>query len=253
VSTVIHVCVAWVIGFGVISAWASTTTRPSAGVQQAETFHKTITKTVGCKYLLYLPEEYGKDKTKRWPLILFLHGAGERGDDLNLVKKHGPPKIVEKDPHFPFIVVSPQCPADQFGFSNDVLIALLDDIIARYSVDPDRVYLTGLSMGGYGTWSLACAHPDRFAAIVPICGKGETWQASSLKHVPIWAFHGAKDTVVAPQGSKEMVAAVKGSGGDAKLTVYPEAGHDSWTETYNNPELYQWLLKHRRYHAKTKK
>ncbi|MGB9623674.1 MAG: prolyl oligopeptidase family serine peptidase [Phycisphaerae bacterium] len=245
-------CAALITAMAAFAGCASSTGGPTVGVQQAGTLPKTIVRTVECRYLLFLPEEYGRDRARRWPLLLFLHGAGERGDDLNLLKRHGPPKIVEKDPHFPFIVVAPQCPANRFGFANDVLIALLDDVIARYAVDPDRVYVTGLSMGGYGTWSLACAYPERFAAIVPICGKGETWQAGNLKHVPVWAFHGAKDTVVPPEGSEKMVEAVRRNGGEAKLTIYPEAGHDSWTATYDNPELYEWLLKHRRYAAGAK-
>jgi predicted peptidase len=214
--------------------------------QQSKAFKKTITKTLTCKYLLFLPEGYG-EKNKRWPLMLFLHGAGERGEDLNKVKVHGPPKIVAKQKDFPFIVVSPQCPSGVWWNDKlDVLINLLDDIVANYDVDTERVYLTGLSMGGFGTWALASKYPDRFAAAAPICGGGMRIMAYGLKDVPIWAFHGAKDRVVPVEESKEMVAAVKARGGNAKLTVYPEASHDSWTETYNNPELYEWFLKHRR-------
>ena len=213
--------------------------------QHDQAFEKTITKTLSCKYLLFLPEGYGQKK-QRWPMILFLHGAGERGDNLKLVKKHGPPKIVEKQKDFPFIVVSPQCPAeDWWTDKTEVLINLLDDIISRYDVDTDRVYLTGLSMGGYGTWTLAAAYPDRFAAIAPICGGGKAFMAYRLKDVPVWAFHGAKDNVVPVKESEELVNAIKARGGDAKLTVYPDAGHDSWTATYNNQELYDWFLKHR--------
>ena len=166
------------------------------------------------------------------------------------MKKHGPPKIVEKQRDFPFIVVSPQCLAgDWWTEKNEVLINLLDDIVARYDVDTERIYLTGLSMGGYGTWALAYEYPKRFAAIVPICGGGKRFMAHKLKDIPIWAFHGAKDNVVPLKESEEMVNAVKKQGGDAKLTVYPNAHHDSWTVTYNNQELYDWFLKHR----KTKK
>ena len=214
--------------------------------QQSKAFKKTISKTLTCKYLLFLPEGYGEED-KRWPLMLFLHGAGERGDDLNKVKVHGPPKIVEKQKDFPFIVVSPQCPKDVWWNDKvEVLINLLDEIVARYDVDTERVYLTGLSMGGYGTWALASKYPDRFAAAAPICGGGMRIMAFGLKDVPIWAFHGGKDPVVPVEESKEMVAAVKARGGDAQLTIYPNARHDSWTETYNNPELYDWFLKHRR-------
>lgn len=213
--------------------------------QSPQEFEKTITKTIGCKYLLFLPEGYGEND-KKWPLMLFLHGAGERGSNLDLVKKHGPPKIVQDKRDFGFIVVSPQCPRDEWWPDKvETLTHLLDDIIAKYDVDESRVYLTGLSMGGYGTWSLACAHPERFAAIVPICGGGRRFFAPRLKNTPVWAFHGAKDSTVPLSESEQMVKAVNGTGGNAKLTVYPDAYHDSWTKTYDNPELYKWLLQHR--------
>jgi predicted peptidase len=214
--------------------------------QHAQTFEKEITKTLSCKYLLFLPEGYDKEQ-KRWPLMLFLHGAGERGDELNKVKVHGPPKLVEKQKDFPFIVVSPQCPDDDWWTTKtEVLINLLDDIVARYDVDTERVYLTGLSMGGYGSWALASEYPDRFAAVVPICGGGSRIMSRTLTDVPIWTFHGAKDGVVPVEESKDLVEAINARGGNAKLTIYPEANHDSWTETYNNQEVYDWLLKHRR-------
>lgn len=214
--------------------------------QHPQVFEKKVTKTNRCEYLIFLPEDYGKIN-KEWPMILFLHGAGERGGDLNLVKKHGPPKIVEKQKDFPFIVVSPQCPPDQWWPDKvEVLINLLDDIVSHYRVDEQRVYLTGLSMGGYGTWTLAAAYPERFAAIAPICGGGKRYMANRLKDVPVWAFHGAKDMVVSAKESEEMVDAIKARGGDAKLTIYPDAGHDSWTATYDNQELYDWFLIHRK-------
>ncbi len=200
--------------------------------------------TDGRKYLLFLPDGYNEQKS--WPMILFLHGAGERGDDLELVKMHGPPKIVEEKKDFPFIVVSPQCPEkSSWTKEKEFLKELLDDIEARYNVDKDRIYLTGLSMGGFGTWSLACMYPERFAAIVPICGGGEPSAASKLKDMPVWAFHGVKDKVVSVEKSQEMVNAIKAIGGNVKLTVYPEADHDSWTQTYNNPKLYDWFLEHK--------
>jgi len=214
--------------------------------QHAQAFEKTITKTLSCKYLLYLPVGYG-EKQQQWPLILFLHGAGERGGYLEKVKKHGPPKIVENQKDFPFILVSPQCPqGDWWTEKVELLINLLDDIVARYDVDEERIYLTGLSMGGYGTWSLASTYPGRFAAIAPICGGGKRFMAPRLKDMPIWAFHGAKDKVVSLKESQEMVNAVKEQGGDAKLTVYSDAGHDSWTATYDNQQLYDWFLSHRK-------
>ena len=156
----------------------------------AASFTGTVSRTVSAQYLISLPEGYGKADQK-WPLVLFLHGAGERGADLELVKKHGPPRLIAEGKTFPFIMVAPQCPEGQW-WSEDVLIALLDKIENDYSVDRSREYLTGLSMGGFGTWRLAMLNPDRFAAIVPICGGGEDSLACSIKDVHAWIFHGAK-------------------------------------------------------------
>lgn len=195
-------------------------------------------------YLLYLPPAYA-ESDEPWPLLLFLHGAGERGDDLERVKVHGPPKLLAAGQEMPFIVASPQAPAEQW-WSVDVLDALLDDLADRYRVDPNRVYVTGLSMGGFGTWALATAYPDRFAAIAPICGGGEAEQACTLRDTPTWVFHGAQDTVVPLERSQVMVDALRTCDGFVHFTVYPDAGHDSWTATYDNPRLYQWLLSHRR-------
>ena len=215
----------------------------AAQTQQEKSFEKEITIKAKLGYWLFLPADYEKSG-KNWPLLLFLHGAGESGSDLAKVKSHGPPKIVESKPEFPFILVSPQCPGR--GWNVDMLNALLDEIVAKYRVDQDRVYLTGLSMGGFGTWTLAALHPERFAAIAPICGGGNPADAKKLKDLPIWVFHGGKDTTVPTKRSEEMVEALKAAGGNPKFTVYPEAGHDSWTETYNDPELYRWLLEQKR-------
>jgi predicted peptidase len=198
---------------------------------------------VTLKYLLHLPKDY--DQKSAWPLILFLHGAGERGDDLALVAKHGPPKLIEEGKDFPFIVVSPQCSRGRWWEPLE-LAGLLDEIQEKYKVDQDRVFVTGLSMGGFGTWSLVAYQPDRFAAIVPICGGGEPMTVRLFAHVPAWVFHGGKDRVVSLERSQRMVEALEKIGGKVKLTVYPDAGHDSWTETYANPQLYEWLLQQKR-------
>ena len=206
------------------------------------------------RFLSYVPKDYTGKDGKRWPLMLFLHGAGERGADVQRVAIHGPPSLVKQGKEFPFIVIAPQC-AEGERWQEEALLQLLDHVVHDYAVDTNRVYLTGLSMGGFGTWKLGISHPERFAAIVPICGGGETIdvllaareRAASLKRLPIWAFHGAKDPVVPLEESERMINALKKLGcQEAKLTVYPEAQHNSWTETYNNPEVYEWLLKHSR-------
>jgi predicted peptidase len=212
--------------------------------QQAKSFRQRIARTVHCRYLLHVPAGYARSRT-RWPLLLFLHGAGERGNDLALVKKHGPPKFVDDDPDFPFLMVSPQCPADQW-WDVEVLAALLDSVTKRYRVDPKRLYVTGLSMGGYGTWALALHQPKRFAAIAPVCGGGNRLLAKRIAHLPVWAFHGAEDDVVPLDQSEKMIQALRAAGSAPKFTVYPDAGHDSWTETYANRELYEWLLRQTR-------
>jgi predicted peptidase len=201
------------------------------------------------QYLLYLPQDYDPQSAKRWPLVLFLHGSGERGDNLHMVAHHGPSKHVEEGQHFPFILVSPQCPAHGWWSREpDVhaLAELLDEIESNYAVDPDRVYVTGLSMGGYGVWSLAIAYPHRFAAIAPICGGGNPWTVSAIRHIPVWAFHGDQDRAVPIEDGKAMVDAHRACGGNANLTIYPGVGHDSWTQTYANQEFYNWLLAQRR-------
>jgi predicted peptidase len=212
--------------------------------QQARSFQKRIAKTVAYRYWLFLPAGYRKDG-KRWPLMLFLHGSGERGDDLELVKKHGPPKLIEAGHEFPFIVLAPQCPAEEW-WDPEGLDALLDSVIAKHQVDEHRVYLTGMSMGGYGAWALAGLNPGRFAAVAPVCGGLEPRLSDRLKTVPVWAFHGAKDKTVPVGKSAAIVKALRQCGGDVRFTIYPRAGHDSWTRTYENPKLYEWLLKHRK-------
>ena len=214
--------------------------KPTTGQRPARL---EVTVPVSLEYLLYLPQDY--EKQKAWPLLLFLHGSGERGDNLEKVKIHGPPKLIAAGKHFPFIVVSPQCRKER-RWEPIELTALLDDIVRNYNVDEDRICVTGLSMGGFGTWQLAAYSPYRFAAIAPICGGGEKYWARSYPHLATWAFHGAKDKGVPLERSQIMVDELKAKGGEPKLTIYPEAGHDSWTATYNNPELYKWLLAQRR-------
>lgn len=201
---------------------------------------------ISLNYLLYSPQDYDKDTAKKWPLLVFLHGSGERGDDIEKIKVHGPPKMIEEGKHFPFIIASPQAPME--GWEPEILIRFIRDLQTKYRVDQERIYLTGLSMGGYATWRLAMKYPNVFAAIAPICGGGDTADISKLKHMPVWCFHGAKDNVVKPEQSIRLVNALKKYNKNVRLTIYPDAEHDSWTETYNNDSLYQWFLMQKKFH-----
>lgn len=232
--------------------------KPQDKLLKPHVFEYQTNVNLKLNYLTFLPKGYTEETKKKWPLILFLHGAGERGTNVWNVSSHGPFNYIHENPEFPFIVVAPQCPSNEI-WSNEPLLALLSKVEKDYRVDKKRIYLTGLSMGGYGTWNLGTTYPERFAAIVPICGGGQQIQVilaargyapdklKSLSDLGVWAFHGGKDTVVPPSESEHMLAALQ----EAKVkeiqyTVYPEAQHDSWTETYSNPDLYEWLLKFKR-------
>lgn len=192
--------------------------------------------------------EYSCDKkADKLPLIVQLHGAGERGDgkeDLKMVDVHGFSKYL-KDAEHNCIVVMPQCPKDTFWAARvESIISFIEHLIEEYNVDEDKVYLTGLSMGGYGTWFTSMARPDLFAAIAPICGGGMAWNADVLK-MPIWAFHGADDPVVSPTQSDEMVAKLKQINADVTYTRIDGVGHNVWEYAYNR-ELIEWLLSKKR-------
>jgi predicted peptidase len=209
-----------------------------------QTLDRRVVTDVDGQYQLFLPADYNAS-SERWPLILFLHGGGERGTSIERVKVHGPLKVAAQRPEFPFIIVAPQV-AENMIWSTARLDALLDDVVERYRVDPERIYVTGLSMGGYGAWHLAMEYPHRFAALVPISGGATPSGMCALKHLPIWVFHGAKDDIIKLDRSEELVERLKRCGADVKFTVYPDAGHDAWTRTYDNPELYEWMRLQRR-------
>lgn len=219
----------------------------AAAQQSAERFTTSVTREIALDYLLHLPPGYSANGDP-WPLVLFLHGAGERGSDVERVKLHGPPKLIAAGQQIPAIVVSPQCPADSWWPNHEEdLFLLLDDLVARLNVDESRIYLTGLSMGGYGTWALAAAEPERFAAAIPICGGGQRIGARRLRDLPIWAFHGDIDPIVPVRESVDMVEAIRAAGGrSVRLTVYPGVGHDAWTATYDDPAVWEWLFAQRR-------
>ena len=202
--------------------------------QVAKRLALTNGEHIEMQYLLYLPPAYGSSDNE-WPLLLFLHGAGERGHDLELVKVHGPPKMIAQGRDFPFVVISPQCPEGEI-WSIETLHALINEVVETHRIDKSRIYVTGLSMGGYGSWGLAYTYPDLFAAVVPICGGGEPEKAPLMKEIPTWVFHGAKDTAVPLKQSQEMVDALEEAGGNVRLTVYPEAGHvGAWENAYGDP------------------
>ena len=183
---------------------------------------------INLQYLLYLPYNYHSTGEK-FPLVIFLHGSGERGSDLEKVKMHGPPKLVKNGKDFQFILIAPQCPeGKRWTHLLLELSILIDEIQTQYKADRNRIYLTGLSMGGQGTWTLAMYQPKRFAAIAPICGWSDTFEVCKLKNLPIWVFHGAKDQVVPLSYSENIVEALRKCGAEKiKFTIYPDANHDS--------------------------
>jgi predicted esterase len=212
--------------------------------------HPYTSQSTGLNFLLYLPNEYGKEPQKEWPLILYLHGWGERGVDIEALKRQPLPETLEQQTDFPFITISPQMPPEQESWSEliDSLNSLLDEIESTCSVDSQHIYLTGISMGGAGTWQFALKVPQRFAALVPVAGyyleENYTVPDSlcDLREVPVWAFHGDRDSTVPPIGVGILVEAFKACGGDVQYTLYPGADHEeTWRKAYADPELYLWL------------
>ena len=218
-----------------------------ADTKKPQNFSGDFVIKVSYSYLLSSPEGYEADTTKKWPLVIFLHGSGERGNDLELLKKHGPPKLIAAGQKFPAVIASLQCPPNELWNPHGVK-AITDHLIKTERIDTSRVYLTGLSMGGFGTWETAFEYPDTYAAIAPICGgAGVRWvTASRLKHLPAWIFHGDKDGAVPVENSHKIHDALQKTGAPVKLTIYPGVGHDSWTQTYDNPEFWSWLFAQKR-------
>jgi predicted peptidase len=201
---------------------------------------------------VYVPRSYEKDPERKWPVIVFLNGSGECGVDgqKHLAVGLAPAIMLDRDA-WPFICVFPQKPTQRTAWldHDELVMAALDQTLASYSTDASRVYLTGLSQGGRGAWEIAARHPERFAAIAPICGWGDPDAlAPALKSMPTWAFHGEKDTAVPPSGSKNLVAAMEklGASPRPRLTLYPDAGHNSWDKAYRDEKLGEWFLRHTR-------
>jgi predicted peptidase len=211
------------------------------------------------KYRILTPLDY--DANKKYPVVLFLHGAGERGDDNKVQLVHGMKDFAadEMRKKHPAFVIAPQCPKNEWWTKrNDeaadkpaddplgLSVQLIEDLKKKYSIDADRIYITGLSMGGYGSWEALKRMPDYFAAAIPICGAGDPKAVEKFKNVPVWVFHGDKDGAVKVERSQEMVEALKSAGASPKYTEYPGVGHDSWTATYKNPEVTDWLFEQNR-------
>jgi predicted peptidase len=216
--------------------------------QHPEEFRGTVTRSLQMKYLLFIPDGYRESESKKWPLIMYLHGGSRRGDDVEKIRepRWGLPALLEKKKSFPFIVVSPLCPNGEYWTDTEALISLLDEIEKHYSIDPSRVYLTGHSMGGFGTWYLAYQHPERFAAIAPMSAPFVvTAWADRLKKMPIWAFHGSNDSLVPIGGTNDLIDALRSLGNDVRFTVLPGRDHGI-LDVYENEELYSWFLKHAR-------
>ena len=203
-------------------------------------------RPVTVRYLLYLPEGYRAEGKRKWPLILFLHGSTEKGDDVETVKRAGLPAHLEKTKSFPFVVISPQLPESQERWDPVEMKALLDAVLVDLRVDRDRMYLTGWSLGANGVWTMAARYPDLFAAIAPVAGWGDVDSARTLRNLPVWDFHGARDTNVLPDESVTMVTALRREGGTVRFTLYPDLDHDCWSTVYGTAELYEWFLRHSR-------
>ena len=204
----------------------------------------TISNYENIKYVIRYPDGY--EVGKKYPVLFYIHGAGGRGENIDVIRNHTFFRVTEKHTDFPFVSIAPQCYADSWFDIFEQLQSFVKAMIASDFCDPSRVYLMGASIGGYTTWQLAMAHPELFAAIAPICGGGMYWNAGRLKTVPVWAFHGEIDHVVLLRESQIMVDKTNAFGGNAKLTVYENTDHNSWEPTFNNIEVFKWLLSNKK-------
>lgn len=193
------------------------------------------------QYLAYVPYAYNEQPKTKWPVIIFLHGLGEIGTDVNAVKRNGLPKFLDNEKRMPALVFSPQCNGGGW-WNTQTLEQFLKQVVAKYNADPKRIYLTGLSMGGIETWTWAIQDPASFAAISPVSANGNPWAVGDLKNTPAWVFHGDQDPIVGYGGDVAMVNALKADGGNVQFTTVKGGKHDIWDEVYTNPALYEWML-----------
>jgi predicted peptidase len=249
VKIAIRICVYWVAI--VLSVSASSQAVKESGLapnrQQTHTLQRDLPRKIQIQYISSLPNGYEKS-ADRWPLILYLHGGSLRGDDISQMKKVGLMGKLEADPDFPFIVVSPQCHEGEIWTDVDALGAVLDEVARIHRVDPDRVYVTGHSMGGRGALYAAYKMPDRFAAVVSLSPVGPiTAWAETLATIPLWLFHGSNDQFTPLKEAEELVHAMEAAGGHPRLTVLP--GRDHYIlDVYDRPDIYKWLLQQKRKH-----
>lgn len=221
--------------------------------------HFYINNTDTLPYRLLKPESVKENK--KYPLVIFLHGAGERGTNNFIQLRHIASLFLAPDNRskYPCFVLAPQCPP-KLWWANIIqgklqpapskpmklLLELLESMAEKYAIDVNRIYLTGLSMGGFGVWDALARHPDKFAAAAPICGGGDISIVSKMRHIPVWAFHGAKDNIVPVYHSRRMIEALEEANGHAKYTEYADVMHDSWTNAFKEPDFLPWLFSHRR-------
>jgi predicted peptidase len=225
---------------------AASASAADKGLPEGRSVHRLFLANAAAdhvNYLLYVPRSYAQDTGSDWPLILFLHGSEQRGDNPALLQDLALLTFAEDSGDFPFVAVIPQCPPN-IHWPPRIVKSVLDSVESMLRIDRDRVYLTGFSMGGYGTWQTAAAFPRTFAAIAPICGMSDLPEVPRLTGIPIWAFHGAQDVNVPVAESRKMIDTLRKSGSDARLTVYPDLAHDCWTMTYRDSRLYLWFLDH---------
>ena len=194
-------------------------------------------------YKIHIPENFKSGM----PLLVALHGAGERGDDHSRVVIHGAAKYIEAGRRIDAVVLAPQCPADfTWNMLTVELKELIDYVAEEYEVDPDRISLTGLSMGGFGTWEMGINYPGFFSALAPVCGGGMSWRVRLIGKTPVWTFHGDKDDVVPPEGTYDMVRKLRAAGGNVKFTVFEGVKHNSWEPAYEDTCVLDWLISQNR-------
>lgn len=211
--------------------------------------HAQPKATAKYDYALYLPKDYSTNTTKKYPLIIYLHGSSQRGNDLEKLKGYGLPYLVDKGQDFEFIIASPQCPSYKQWYTDNWFETLFQELTAKYRIDISRVYLTGVSMGGYGTFITALDFPDIFAAIVPLCGgvtDKDLTRLCNISKVPVWTFHGTADYVIPISETERVETGLKKCKGNIQFTRLEDEGHQIHYLYEQKPEIYEWLLKHKK-------